>query len=445
MIPSTIKPLPLAQGVLFPAVMKHVWLGCLLFGGLLFGGTQDSDLNVNTRYTVDAVTIWGKGWKSDLSADQPDANEHTKKLSTRLRHDLIALINKNLNPSVLDSLADRLRRELGAKEVSHRLQRGDTPNHVRVEFQVTPPKFTFDTTVTKFLYDSSNGWSGGGDAGFTVHDQSFGFGLVSDGDSEVERFSGITARYENHRVGTDKVNFKLQFESYHEQWNSHTIATEPPAYSAWDIYRSRDNLQPTLAIALAKPLTLEVGAGFERFQSEIPGAPTESSNSVTAGLRYHEHVETDDFPQDIDASYALRSANRSMGSDFVYTSHSWSARYQLVHGKQVLTDTAVGGVIVGRAPLDDRFVLGTSSALRGWNKYDLDPVGGNRLIYNSVEYRYGPFQAFYDTGAIWDEGQPLAMKHSLGVGLRESVFSLAVAFPVKGGRVEPVFIMGLLY
>ena len=425
--------------------MKYVWLGCLLFGGLLFGGTQDSDLNVNTRYKVDAVALWGKGWRTDLAADHPDTTAQTKKLSTRLRHDLIALIGKNLNPAVLDSLADRLRRELGAKEVSHRLQRSDTPNSVRVEFQVTPPRFTFDTTVTKFLYNSQNGWSGGGDAGFTVHDQSLGFGLVSDGDTALERFAGYTARYENHRLGTDKASFKLVFESYHEQWNNHTIAGAELTNFTSEVYRTRDNLQPMLSIALAKPLTLEVGAGFERFQEETPGAPIESSNAVLASLRYHDHLETADFPQDFDATYALRSANRTMGSDFVYTSHFWNARYQLAHGKHLLSETASGGVILGQAPLDERFVLGTSSVLRGWNKYELDPVGGNRLIYNSVEYRYGPFQAFYDTGAVWDEGQPLTMRHSLGVGLRESVFSLAVAFPVRGGRVEPIFIMGLLY
>jgi hypothetical protein len=30
------------------------------------------------------------------------------------------------------------------------------------------------------------------------------------------------------------------------------------------------------------------------------------------------------------------------------------------------------------------------------------------------------------------------------VGLRESVFTLAVAFPVRSGHVEPVFMMGVI-
>ena len=426
--------------------MKYAWLGCLLFGGVLFGGTQDSDINVNTRYTVDAVTIWGKGWKTDLAADHTDDTPQTRKLTTRLRRDLVALIGNKLNPGMLDSLADRLRKELGAKLVNHRLQRSDNPNHVRVEFEVLPPHFSFDTMVTKFAYNSTGGWSGGGDAGFTVHNQSFGFGLVSDGDTDAERFAGITARYENHRLGSDNVSFKFQFESYHEQWNNRTVQAVAllPAQTS-GIYRTRQNLQPMVAFALVKGLTVEAGGSFERYESELPGNPTESSNALVADVKYRRHWEDGAYPRDLDASYVLRNANRALASDFAYTLQSFSARYQVAHGKQVLMDIATGGLIGGRAPLDDRFILGNSTMLRGWNKFELDPAGGNRMVHNTVEYRYGPFQAFYDTGAIWDDGQAVTPRHSLGVGIRESIFSLAVAFPVRGGHVEPIFMMGLLY
>jgi hypothetical protein len=32
----------------------------------------------------------------------------------------------------------------------------------------------------------------------------------------------------------------------------------------------------------------------------------------------------------------------------------------------------------------------------------------------------------------------------VGLGVRESVFSLAVAIPMRSGHVEPIFIMGIL-
>lgn len=67
------------------------------------------------------------------------------------------------------------------------------------------------------------------------------------------------------------------------------------------------------------------------------------------------------------------------------------------------------------------------------------------MVHNSVEYRYSAFQIFYDAGAIWDSGQNATARHSLGVGLRHGSFSLAVAFPVREGKVEPVFMVGMNY
>src|SRR5206468_2944720 len=108
------------------------------------------------------------------------------------------------------------------------------------------------------------GWSGAGAVGFTVQRNTFLFGLASDGDTLNERFAGISARYENKRLGSDRVNLRFQFESYHEQWNQNTLnalASNPGVTS--DAYRTRQNFQPMATVVLAKPLTLEVGVGVE--------------------------------------------------------------------------------------------------------------------------------------------------------------------------------------
>jgi hypothetical protein len=422
--------------------MKHAWLGCFFFGGLLFAGTQDSGINVNTRYTVDTVIVAGKGWKTDLVSDR----DQNQKMSSGLRRDLAALIGQKLNPSALDSLATRLKKELAAREVSHHVLRGGSPEHVRVEFEVRPYRGDVDANLTKFVYNSKQGASGAGEVGVTVLQNSFRFGLVSDGDSLDERYAGISARYENRHVGTDRVNLKFQFDSFHDQWNPSTLDALAAGGSKQtsDAYRTRQNFQPAVTIALAKPLTLEVGASFERFGEQYPAAHTEASDALIATLRYHHRLEESDNQQDLDASYSLGAATRILGSDFVYASHAWGMRYQFTHGRHVLSDAFSGGVITGRAPLDDRFVMGNSVYLRGWNKYEIDPLGGNRMVHNTVDYHYGLFRIFYDTGAIWDEGQSAVPRHSLGVGLRESVFTLAVAFPLRSGHVEPVFMMGVI-
>jgi hypothetical protein len=426
--------------------MKYVWLGCLVFGGLLFGGTQDSDINVNTRYTVDAVTIFGKGWKTTFLENHTDQAEQTQKLSSRLKADLADLIGRKLNPGVLDTLAERIKRELSAREVTHRLLRAETPEHVQVEFEVTPSRGGVDMNVTQFTYNSRSGWSGAGEAGFNVRQHYFMAGLVSDGDWLPERYAGFNISYEDRHLGSDRLRLRFQVESYHELWNASTVQLlKADSRITSDAYRDRQNFQPSLSITLAKPLSLEVGASFERFDTQTAGAPAEASNAVFTTLRYHRQLEGADNQQDVDASYAIRVAARTFASDFSYARHTARLRYHLQHGKQSLSDDFWGGVVTGRAPLDDRFVLGNSTYLRGWNKYELDPIGGNRVVYNSVDYRYGLFQAFYDSGAIWDEGQPVTARHSMGVGLRASILSLAVAFPLRGGHVEPIFIMGLLY
>jgi len=108
-------------------------------------------------------------------------------------------------------------------------------------------------------------------------------------------------------------------------------------------------------------------------------------------------------------------------------------------------DDSWGGMILGTAPLFERFVLGNSTSLRGWNKFDLDPLGGNRVVHNSVEYHYGVFQVFCDSGAIWDSGQAAVARASVGAGLRQGAFSVALAFPLRDGRMDPVFMVGMNY
>jgi hypothetical protein len=242
------------------------------------------------------------------------------------------------------------------------------------------------------------------------------------------------------------VGLRFLFESYHEQWNQGTLdalAAQPNETS--DAYRTRQNFQPTATIGLAKPLTLEVGVGFERFQDQFPAAHTEAANALVTTLRYHQRLAESEYQQDVDADYTLRAATKILDSDFVYASHLVGLHYRVAHGKHQLMEQFVAGSVSGRAPLSDRFVAGNSYYLRGWNKYDIDPIGGNRLVHNSVEYRYGPFQAFYDAGAVWDSGQAVTPRHSVGVGFKESIFSLAVAFPMKSGHVEPIVMLGMIY
>lgn len=430
--------------------MRYAWLGCLLFGGVLLAGTQDSEFNINSRYTVEAVRVSAEGWTADFAS----AQDQDEKVSRSLGREIASLIGEKLNPGVLDDLAKRLRKEYHARTVEHHVLRGKSPDYVQVVFEVKLRPSRFEITTPKFLYNAKQGWSGAVEGTATIKQNGFTFGLVSDGDDLAERYAGLVTRYENGHVGSDRVHLRFQFESYHEQWNRNTldalpdspIATSTPALQETSgAYRTRQNFEPEVTFVLAKPLTLSVGTSFERFQQPYPASHTEAANALVASLRYHQRMEGFDSQHDLDGGYSLRAATRLLDSDFAYARHRLEMRYMLTRGKNVLIDDVSTGLISGRAPLFERFVLGNSSTLRGWNKFDLDPLGGNRMVHNTVEYRYGAFEIFYDSGAIWDRGETASLKHSIGVGLRQGLFSLAVAFPVRDGRVDPIFMVGMNY
>lgn len=418
--------------------MKYAWLGCLLLLGSLLsaGTTQDSEFNVNSRYTVETVVISAEGWRTDLAADRDPEG----KLSSALRKDATALIGEKLNPGMLEEVGRRLRKELRARSVEHHVLRGTSSDYVQVIFEVKLRPARFDVAVPKFLYSSAETWSGAAEATATIGHNGFTVGGVSDSDELIERYSGLVARYENNRLGSDRVRFRFEFDDYHDQWNA---ATERAGFDS--LYRSRRNFQPEVTFALAKPLTLSVGASFQQLENEFPAAQTEAANAVTTTLRYHRRLEDAENQHDLDAGYSLRAATRVLGSDFAYARHHFQFRYMLTRGRNVLIDDVTAGMIAGQAPLFERFSLGNATTLRGWNKFDLDPLGGDRVVHNSVEYRYGAFQIFYDSGAIWDHNESAIVRHSAGVGLRQGVFSLAVAFPIREGHIDPIFMVGMNY
>jgi hypothetical protein len=414
--------------------MRYLWVVCLLVAGCpLFAGTQDSEFNVNTRYTVENILVAGSGWTTDL------VSSHDEHISYGIRRDLTALIGQKLNPAALDDLAKRLRKEFHARTVDHHVMRGRAPETVQVVFEIKLRPARFDMSVPKFAYSSNLGWNGAAEATATVNHSSFTAGMVSNDDDLVERYTGVEARYENSYLGSDRVRFKFEFDSYHDTWNQQT------GEAGGAIYRARENFEPVITLVVARPLTVSFGMSFERMQDENPGARIEAANAFIASARLHRSMEDDENRQEFDAGYDLHAGMRTLASDFAYNRHHFEFRYTWTRGHQVVIDDAMGGIITGQAPLYESFVLGNSSTLRGWNKYDLDPLGGNRLLSNSVEYRYGAFQAFFDTGAIWNGGQAVICRNSAGVGVREGPFSIAVAFPLKDGRIDPVFMVGMNY
>jgi Omp85 superfamily domain len=412
--------------------MRHVWVAALLWAAALPVRAQEPEVNVNERYTVESVEISG--------ADQ-------SKLDQPVRDNLRKLVGQKFSQEKLEELLKLIHKAFPGRPVSIQVSRGSAPEHVKVTFAVGGRSKRFDLTAPKAVYHARQGWSGEVDGSVQAHSSVFALGVLSDNDTLVERFAGFKARYENRKVGTDRLRLAFEFGSFHQMWNGATLAAsadQSAQHVPTDLYRTRQNFEPLATVVLARPLKLSVGASFQRFQTQVSAARTDAANAVIVTLRYDRLLEeSGPSKHRLEAGYGLRAATRTLDSDFVYARHIWDFGYTFWRGNHKLSERWQAGAISGSAPLFERFVLGNSSTLRGWNKFDLAPLGGSRMAHNSVEYRYRAFQIFYDAGAVWTRGQNPALKHSAGAGVHIGDLALLVAFPIRNGRVDPVFIAGL--
>jgi hypothetical protein len=399
-----------------------------------------SDLNVNSRYTIESINF---------------IDQREYKLSTSALEDIRRLIGAKVNTQALDLLAQRIRAELHAHEVTFKLTRGAQPEAVRVLIHVDRAAGTVDASVPKLGYNSQLGFTGIGQVTATLGSNALTFQMLRDSDTLIERFSGIQANYDKLSLAGGRIRLGFEFDAYQDQYDAATLAAidgaSRPSSLGAGAYGSRLNYEPSATFVLAAPLTLTVGLSFEQLDHLPTAARPESANAVINTLRYHQRWSgSGGNKQELDAGYSLRAATTLLGTNLAYTRHLAHARYSYARDSQSVEVTVVAGAIYGQAPLFERFALGDSAMLLGWNKYNLDPVGGNRLAYGSVTYGYHIMRIFFDTGSAWDQGKPTEVKQSAGVGvssglgvLEKGAFLLALAFPLEGSHVTPVLIAGM--
>lgn len=399
--------------------------------------TQD-DLNVNARYTVEKVDVKRVPWEKG-------------RLSLPLQTEINKIVGQKLDHEALDSLAQRLQKELHVPKVNVRVAKGHMPDRVVVTFEAGQKERDLNVDIDRFLYHSKQGWTGEGGASMILHGNKFSFGIVSEADRLAERYAGIQASYERFALGTDRVSLRFRFGDYHQQWNRTTLEAAAPG----ELYRTRQNFIPEVTIRLAEPLEWSAGVDFARYETFIPnpvalgpGARTEASNAAVTTLRYRQRWGSDDpgdYLQTMMASYGVRSGTAILDSDALFTRQYMDATYSVKHGHQSVKVAFLGGRIAGSPPMFEKFVLGNAETLRGWNKFDINPAGATRAVHGSIEYVWRSFLLFYDTGSAWNAGEDPEARQSLGVGLRGGVFEMGVGFPIKTGRANPVVYVGMKF
>ncbi|MFN7939688.1 MAG: BamA/TamA family outer membrane protein [Bryobacteraceae bacterium] len=399
---------------------------------------QDSDTNVNSRYTVESVEI------------PPKAES---KLSHGLKDDIRSIVGVKFSQEAIDRLTTRIKKELRGYQIAQKVTKGAKPESLRVIYEVTRKSPDF-VVQPRLAYHSKQNFTFGAVSDINFGDnqnQKLHVGLLTDNDGLLERFSGI-------RGGFSSASFEGRFrggfvvESFRSQWNPAVEAAlarqekgEVPG-----IYRTRLHVQPRVQVEVLPGVFLAAGVSFQRFQTQFPAARHESSNALISSLRFDRRWEPSGAGKHkLEAGYDLRAATRSLDSDFAYSRHFFQAEYAFRQSGNSIRASFVGGALTGRAPLFDRFLLGNSQTLRGYNKFDIAPLGGNRMAHGSLDYRYRWFRTVYDTGTVYNRGGQSKVLHSLAAGFtsghQKDAFSLLVAFPLRDGRMDPVFILGMSF
>jgi Omp85 superfamily domain len=397
-------------------------------------GEPGHDENVNARYVVEHADITGV----------PDTE-----LTQALRDDLQALVGKRLDSGGADRLQERLGHDLPDYEVSRRIERGSEVGRIRLVFEARkkePPNWLrFEPLRSNFLYHSDHGWGAFWDV--NIGDKTFRFTPIfalDYSDDLVEEYSGYGLRFETRKLGTRRLGASFEWSWFDTDWRDVSLselAVNPGIPAA---YENRSTITPLLKFAFSPDLSVTGGVSIAELDPLPPATDKRMANAVVGSIDYNRQSTQDSGGKHtVDASFGVHAGTRELESDLTYTRYLGQGWYRYDLGRHHVQASAMAGGITGHAPLFERFTLGDSATLRGWDKYDIAPAGGDRVIYSSIEYRYTGLALFLDVGSVWDANTERHVRVSAGFGLHAGPAYLVVGFPLNTDELRAVFTVGL--
>jgi hypothetical protein len=402
-------------------------------------GADDEPANVNRRYTVGRVSVDGID-EAVLSQDLRDA--------------LQAIVGRTLEEGETDALERQIEAEVADHEVVRtRLSRGDGQGQVHVTFVVRRTEASrwvpFAPTLSKLVYHRRQGWSGVFDIPVGLRHNRFTLGLVrGNADDRVEEYSGYSLRVETREVGTRRLGLSLEFARYTPTWRDSTLDALAGDPDAPALYGRRTTITPSVTVALTRDFRVTSGVAATDLAPHVDSAtvlvnPPVRSTAAFAQIAFLRRLRREGgLSHNVSAGYEWQGGRPSLGSDLRFDRHVGSIVYNLAGRDSRLTVRAEAGHLAGHAPLFARFTLGDTRSLRGWDKYDIAPAGGDRMFHQSVEYAYKSFVYFVDGGSVWDVGMDRRVRVSTGVGFDTGYGFLTVGVPLNGDKVGGVLMLG---
>jgi len=160
-----------------------------------------------------------------------------------------------------------------------------------------------------------------------------------------------------------------------------------------------------------------------------------------------------------------------MGLGFQSIFHYYKSEISLVRYLPLDDDwTAAGRIRAGfikprgneASPIEDRFLLGGASSLRGWGRHQISPVneegqaiGGNSMLETNLELRFPIYDifsgvTFFEAGNVWRNAFTWSiadLKYDVGAGLRVRTpvgpVRLDIATPLFEKKMRPMFFISI--
>ncbi len=398
-------------------------------------GRDRGDDNVNARYIVERVSVDG--------VDEA-------RLSQALRDDLKAVEGTRPTRSVTDALLQRVRDELPGYDVTRRMARGSERGSLVMTVVVRPGEemrwLRFQPSRSKFVLHEDQGGSGFLDIDIGRRDVRVNpFVALGNADDLVEEYSGVGIRVESRNVGTERLGAAVEISRFDADWRRQTREALQATPSAPFQYDTRSTVTPTVTFAVSRRVRIVGGVSVTQLEPDTRAESSVSANAFVLALQYDGRWREGRRRQDVEAQFDVRAAGGALQSDLRYERYSSRVRYRARWGSQTFLATGMAGGISGRAPIFERFTLGDSTTLRGWNKYDIAPLGGTRVAHGSIEYRKHDWALFLDTGAVWSDVLAAKTRASAGVGLHTDSFFATLGFPLNDRDVRATFIVGVRF
>jgi hypothetical protein len=396
---------------------------------------QDRRSNINAKYLIERVEIDGFA-ETDLSAD--------------VRADLQAVVGRPLGSDEVQQVEEKLRAELPEYEVRRSVVRGSRSGEVRLTFVVNKLEAArwlhFEPLKSKLVYHSDQGWGayldfffGGRDFRFTP------IVAIDNNDDLVEEYSGFGVRFQSRKLGSERLGASIEWTAFEQDWRDATLAALAAAPAIPGAYEDRTTVTPLVSFAITKQLHVSGGVSISEIEPLSPVPQGNAANAAVFSVGFDDEWRRSGADHQLAAGFTLRTAAEGLESDFEYTRYFGTAEYEYRWNKHAVLASGMAGGIDGPAPLFERFALGDSLTLRGWNKYDIAPAGGDRMFHTSLEYRYRGLAFFMDTGAVWDHDTDARVRVAAGLGVHTRPFFMTVGFPLNTDDVRAVFTTGVRF